>query len=317
MFLFLFFRTKQLTQTHTPRRSQTDIDCGLIRMRMLFLIILIQTCVYESDGKPIPLPSPDPYDPFKDNEFVLLAKAVSRTFNLCHCWVCGGPLGLSSWPWTSAPLTPDQIVSNYRETADDTWGDSGTWPIQYPTVGQYCLNRTQRGGIYVGESKCQWTLTRKLVDKDRRVYIWMWLNETGRTQGFKGYWSNKNETLSVPQTNYKQICEWKNNSGAWYCTGRTSNCPTMFFSPLGDDNTTYFQLPKGAAGPFAHGVKAKKGHCWICRHTAYKHLPAGWSGISNIGIIRPLFFLLPERGGARLGIKLYDNLGDRSIARKT
>ena len=91
----------------------------------------------------------------------------------------------------------------------------------------------------------------------------------------------------------------------------------MFFSPLGDDNTTYFQLPKGAAGPFAHGVKAKKGHCWICRHTAYKHLPAGWSGISNIGIIRPLFFLLPERGGARLGIKLYDNLGDRSIARKT
>jgi len=30
-----------------------------------------------------------------------------------------------------------------------------------------------------------------------------------------------------------------------------------------------------------------------------------------------MFFLLPEMGGPRLGIRLYDDLGDRSIARKT
>ena len=76
-----------------------------------------------------------PMIPLRD-EFVLLAKAVSRTFNLSHCWVCGGPLGLSSWPWTSTPLTPAQIVSNYSETTNATWGDSGTWPIQFPAVGQ-------------------------------------------------------------------------------------------------------------------------------------------------------------------------------------
>jgi len=30
-----------------------------------------------------------------------------------------------------------------------------------------------------------------------------------------------------------------------------------------------------------------------------------------------MFFLLPETGGPRLGIRLYDDLGDRRIARKT
>ncbi|NXD18658.1 ENR1 protein, partial [Nothocercus nigrocapillus] len=86
--------------------------------------------------------------------------------------------------------------------------------------------------------------------------------------------------------------------------------------PLGNDGTTYFQFPKTAAGPFANGAKAKKGHYWICGNTAYKQLPAKWSGICYIGIIRPLFFLLPETGGPLLGIRLYDNLGDREVARE-
>ena len=30
-----------------------------------------------------------------------------------------------------------------------------------------------------------------------------------------------------------------------------------------------------------------------------------------------MFFLLPETGGPRLGVKVYDNLGDRRVARKT
>ncbi|NXY41150.1 ENR1 protein, partial [Ceuthmochares aereus] len=77
--------------------------------------------------------------------------------------------------------------------------------------------------------------------------------------------------------------------------------------PLGHENTTYFQFPKTAAEPFAKGAKAKKGHYWICGHTAYKQLPANWSGICYVGIIRPLFFLLPEADGPQLGIRLYDN----------
>ncbi|NXG40270.1 ENR1 protein, partial [Dromaius novaehollandiae] len=73
----------------------------------------------------------------------------------------------------------------------------------------------------------------------------------------------------------------------------------------------------GIDGPFAQGIGAKKGHYWICGHTAYKFLPAGWSGICYIGIVRPLFFLLPETGRPQLGVKVYDNLGGRRVARKT
>jgi len=101
-------------------------------------------------------------------------------------------------------------VSNYSDTTNATWGDSGTWPIQFLAVGQYCLNHVQEGGNHVGESKCKWTLTRKLVDKDRGVHIWMCLDEAGHDRGFKGYWSSKNETF-LQQSNYypySQVCEW-------------------------------------------------------------------------------------------------------------
>ena len=40
-FLFLFSRKEQPTQIQSPRGSQTDTDCNLIGMRMLFLIILV------------------------------------------------------------------------------------------------------------------------------------------------------------------------------------------------------------------------------------------------------------------------------------
>ena len=64
----------------------------------------------------------------------------------------------------------------------------------------------------------------------------------------------------------------------------------------------------------ANGAWALKGHYWICGHTAYKQLPAKWSGICYVGIIRPLLFLLPEAGAPQLGIRLHDNLGDKRIA---
>ncbi|XP_064364897.1 endogenous retrovirus group 3 member 1 Env polyprotein-like [Dromaius novaehollandiae] len=289
-------------------------------MHLLLWTILIQGCIHEGNERPLPLPSPNSFNLFENNEFVLLVKAVSQTFNLSHCWVCGGPLGLSSWPWTSTSLTPDQIVSNYSETVDDMWDDSGTWPIQFPAMEQYCLIRTQEGGIEVGESKCRWTLTHKPLDKNRNLHLWMWLNETGCHRGLEGYWSNKNKTLTLQRPNYppyKQTCKWEGTSGAWYYTGQIGDGATTFFSPLGDRDTTYFQFPPGINRPFAQGIGAKKGHYWICGHTAYKFLPAGWSGICYTGIVRPLFFLLPETGGPWLGIKVYDNLGDRRVARKT
>ncbi|NXW39056.1 ENR1 protein, partial [Phaetusa simplex] len=61
-------------------------------------------------------------------------------------------------------------------------------------------------------------------------------------------------------------------------------------------------------GLFENGTKALKGHYWICRHCAYKVLPANWTGVCYVGIIRSLFFLLPEDDGDHLGVKLYDDL---------
>jgi len=148
----------------------------------------------------------------------------------------------------------------------------------------------------------------------------MWLDEAGRNRGFKGYWSSKNETFFLQWPNYytySQVCEWKNNSGARCCTGRINDSPTEFSSPFGDKDTTHFPFPRETAGPFAYGTKAKRGHYWICGHTAYKRLPAEWAGTCYVGIIRPMFFLLPETGGPRLGIRLYGDLGGRRIARKT
>jgi len=105
-------------------------------------------------------------------------------------------------------------MSNCSEAAKNTWNDGGTWPMQFASDGQYCLNRTPRGGVKAGESKCRWMRTHKLVNKDKDVHIWMWLDRTRHNRGFKGYWSRENETFSLQQSNYypyKQICEWKSN----------------------------------------------------------------------------------------------------------
>jgi len=145
------------------------------------------------------------------------------------------------------------------------------------------------------------------------------MDMAGHSRGFKGYWSSKNETF-LQRSNYysySQVCEWKNDSGAWCCTGRIDDSPTEFFSPFGDKDTTNFQSPRETAGPFAYGTKAKRGHYLICGHTAYKRLLAEWAGTCYVGIIRPMFLLLPETGGPHLGIRLYDDLGNRRIACQT
>ncbi|NWU49073.1 ENR1 protein, partial [Dromas ardeola] len=110
-------------------------------------------------------------------------------------------------------------------------------------------------------------------------------------------------------------CRWRNDTGAWFCrvTGRPhprlpwQNLTVL--SPLGMDNSTYFQVPSAPAGLFENGAKALKGHHWICGYRAYKALPANWTGVCYVGVIRPLFFLLSESG--RLGVKPSDDLPRR------
>ncbi|KAK1210362.1 ENR1 protein, partial [Pygoscelis papua] len=54
---------------------------------------------------------------------------------------------------------------------------------------------------------------------------------------------------------------------------------------------------------------------WICGHYAYKQLPKNWTGVCYVGLVRSLFFLLPEDESDGLGVKLYDDLNQywRSI----
>ncbi|PKU31315.1 envelope protein syncytin-mar1 [Limosa lapponica baueri] len=164
-------------------------------------------------------------------------------------------------------------------------------------------------GLFVASTK-RYSLT----DKGPR---WAWVNESGHMKLFSGFWSPVNLTL---HTNYwykreaKIICDWRNDTGAWYChvmyrPGRSSpwqNFPLL--TPLGMSNSTYFQVPYTPTGLFENGTRALKGHYWICGHHAYKMLPANWTGTCYVGVIHPLFFLLPENGGKDLSVKLYDDL---------
>ncbi|XP_062431044.1 endogenous retrovirus group V member 2 Env polyprotein-like [Rhea pennata] len=330
-----------------------------------------------------------------ENEFVTLGYSVAHIFNLTNCWVCGGPFGLESWPWTSVPISPEWLVSNYSEIENDTYWEEDTsppWPVRYPAQGQYCLNRTQKDGVPVGVSKCNWTYTygnHCLTDscmplncsqsKNKPIACgnstnesfvprqlgWAWINETGHRKHFFGFWSPVNQseiiyynntdtpyegvtitwgilptegddskcsgTLTILpngqtlcwslHTRYRRDlfddynliynasarCNWRKDFGSWFCSpdGHESWEP---YHPLGTSNTTYFQTPWTSTGLFEHGTRALKGHYWVCGQYAYKILPANWSGICYVGIIRPLFFLLPGPVGGELGVRLYDNL---------
>ncbi|NXI71885.1 ENR1 protein, partial [Anseranas semipalmata] len=59
---------------------------------------------------------------------------------------------------------------------------------------------------------------------------------------------------------------------------------------------------------FPMGAIALRGHYRICGSHAYRALPINWTGTCYVGLIRPLFFLMPELEGKGLGIQLYDDL---------
>lgn len=196
-------------------------------------------------------------------------------------------------------------MSSYSETNTTTRESSGTWPVQFPAAGKFCSNRA-RGG--------EASVTDKVTNERLALGVWECLNKAACSRNFGGFWSNKMNPLMLAGPMAEVT---SNDMGAWYCTTQTRSqlgrSINNFSSPLGDHNTTYLQHPKSAVGPFAEGAKAKKGHYWICGYTAYTMLPAHWSGICYVGIIRPLFFLLPEAKGPQLGVRIYDNLGNEGV----
>ncbi|NXI67916.1 ENR1 protein, partial [Anseranas semipalmata] len=89
-------------------------------------------------------------------------------------------------------------------------------------------------------------------------------------------------------------------SNTWY------NSHTQTFHPLGSGNTTYFYIPdkNDPSDLFPRGAVALKGHYWVCGSQAYRVLLVNWTGACYVGLIRPLFFLMPELGGKGLRIQL-------------
>ncbi|XP_052631211.1 uncharacterized protein LOC128136108 [Harpia harpyja] len=211
-------------------------------------------------GQPLSLPlifggtlaRPPPLFDLWQNEFMALGQQVANTFNLTNCWVCDRPLSLESWPWTAVPISPEWLVSNYSEVKNDSyWGeDTQPWTIQYPVQGEYCLNRTQKGGIPVGNSKCNWTYTYdnhcltdgcrpidcsnhgaavSLPERDDQAYCrllsssspnfvphwpgWAWVNQTGHRKQFSHFWSSTNQS----NNGLNVTCFWHHGSGAWKC----------------------------------------------------------------------------------------------------
>ncbi|KAG6929754.1 endogenous retrovirus group 3 member 1 [Chelydra serpentina] len=241
-------------------------------------------------------------------------------------------------------------------------------------MGIFCLNRTRREGVYVGESKCDWTLSLgfdcydpncypyncskyqgrwnhthvrltdnswvrcsyqqptddgckavgqdgffdalflscqrdNTISKDHvvRWYQWAWQHHNGTRTHFKQFWSS----TSMPK--FGCNCAWKTGAGTWKCDYCDSDgLPAdMMGGPLGPGNHSYYEEPADPEtwdGPFANGTWALKGHYWICGPYAYRRLPPNWSGVCYVGYIRPLFFLLPQIQGNKLGIKVYDDL---------
>lgn len=89
----------------------------------------------------------------------------------------------------------------------------------------------------------------------------------------------------------------------------------MAGQPSGPQNTTYYNAKEHVSKladewdrPFENGSVALKGHYWICGHYTYKQLLASWTGVCYVGVICPLFFLLPGNDGNKLDIKVYDDL---------
>ena len=167
-----------------------------------------------------------------ENEFVTLGYSLAHAFNLTSCWVCGGPFGLESWPWTSTPLSPEWLVSNYSEVDNDTyWEESAPppWPVRYPAQGKYCLNLAQEGGAFMGISKCNWTYTygnhcASFSDCSHTRTGWAWVDNSGKEKLFETFWSPTDKSGPVntsanygQATNTKIYCQWKNETRAWSC----------------------------------------------------------------------------------------------------
>ena len=135
------------------------------------------------------------------NSFMQLAEQITSVYNITKCWICGGPVGLSSWPRVAMPLLPKWLVSRYSEAkGNKTWESShdSPWHIKFPEKGKYCLARTQKDGPSVGNSACEWTnrnvsiavqVGEELHKKDELIYTYAWVKDEGGTSAFPRFWS--------------------------------------------------------------------------------------------------------------------------------
>jgi len=146
---------------------------------------------------------------------------------LTSCWICGGPLGLRSWPWVSTPVHPSQLADNDSMIQNDSDGDKTPWFVTHPQEGQYCLSRNQLGRTWVGQSSCKWTFR----------------------LGCNGY-SNCSDKFAQP------LCGWydvkgnlRNTTGSWGTT-ELSNGNCTFHQNKGYQG---WWCPKAIISPFPKG----------------------------------------------------------------
>lgn len=159
---FLLFIYRMMSCTKKKRTRNKDFDCMYLCMRLSFsnsykMLVLSQEmgiwltmiCFSWITGSS---PS-DIIAPLlsENNEFLLLGRAVAQAFSLTKCWICGGPMGLSSWPWVSILLEPDQLTNNYSSIENVLYDDTTPWPITYPGRGHFCLFHNQSNGIRMGK----------------------------------------------------------------------------------------------------------------------------------------------------------------------
>ncbi|NWI41805.1 ENR1 protein, partial [Picathartes gymnocephalus] len=84
------------------------------------------------------------------------------------------------------------------------------------------------------------------------------------------------------------------HSGLYECPGSNIN-PFWGIRHI----SKYWEIPQTTNERF---WRAPDNLFWICRKKAYTNLPADWAGSCTLGIIKPLFFLLPKEVGSNLGV---------------
>ncbi|RMB97033.1 hypothetical protein DUI87_26480 [Hirundo rustica rustica] len=221
--------------------------------------------------------------PSGKNLFIDLVERISRELNLTECWICGGTQMSEIWPWEGISLSPLEILK-WKQTEQNTRSlrtrGREKWDLKSKIIGEECIMRTgTRYQTRVGKLMC------------KRYIIVINLSAKWVPKGPNKYWSTENTEKCIFNERYE----------LYECIDKAIN-PFWGIKEL----SRFWQQPFETREDY---WEAPNHLFWICGDTAYTKLPGDWSGSCTIGIIKPAFFLLPERLGAHLGVPVYDNLG--------